>query len=51
MFLAEKEWLPQFNIDDLKRLDTIVIPDDVVPVDVPEDPAFAINNRYSALGQ
>lgn len=51
MFLAEKEWLPQFNIDDLKRLDTIVIPDDVVPVDVPEDPALAINHRYSVLGQ
>lgn len=51
MFLAEQEWLPQFNMDDLKKLDTIVIPDGVVPVDVPEDPALAINHRYSVLGQ
>lgn len=51
MFLAEKEWLPQFDMKDLKKLDTIVIPDDVVPAEVPEDPALAINHRYSVLGK
>ena len=51
MFEAEKEWLPQFNLDDLRKLDTIVIPEGTVPVDVPEDPALAINHRYSVLGQ
>ncbi|MCR4752128.1 MAG: alpha-glucosidase/alpha-galactosidase, partial [Eubacterium sp.] len=51
MFEAEKKWLPQFNLDDLRKLDTIVIPEGTVPVDVPEDPALAINHRYSVLGQ
>ncbi|MBQ9288018.1 MAG: hypothetical protein IJ212_06290, partial [Bacteroidaceae bacterium] len=51
MFLAEKEWLPQFNLNDLRKLDDIVIPEGTIGVDVPEDPALAINHRYSILGQ
>lgn len=51
MFEAEKEWLPQFDLKDLRKLDTIAVPEDTVPVDVPEDPALAINHRYSVLGQ
>ena len=50
MFIAEKEWLPQFDLEKLKNVDTISIPDDIVPVDVPEDPALAINKRYEILG-
>lgn len=49
MFLAEKQWLPQFNMNDLRKLDDISVPEDTVPVDVPEDPALAINNRYGKL--
>lgn len=49
MFLAEQKWLPQFHMEDLRKLDDIMIPDDVVPVAVPEDPALAINNRYGKL--
>ena len=50
MFEAEKEWLPQFGISKLRTIDTVHIPDDVVPVEVPEDPALAINKRYEILG-
>lgn len=50
MFIAEKEWLPQFDVDKLRTVDTIKMPEDVVPVAVPEDPALAINKRYEVLG-
>lgn len=50
MFLAEKEWLPQFDLSKLRSVDNILIPASVVPVAVPEDPALAINKRYEILG-
>lgn len=50
MFEAEKEWLPQFDLTELKQTDAIIIPEDTVPVAVPEDPALAINKRYEILG-
>lgn len=50
MFLAEKEWLPQFDLSKLRTVAYIAIPADVVPVAVPEDPALAINKRYEILG-
>lgn len=50
MFLAEKEWLPQFDLSGLRKVDDIKIPEDVVPAAVPEDPALAINKRYEILG-
>ena len=50
MFIAEKEWLPQFDVNQIRRVDPIDIPENVVPVDVPEDPALAINKRYEILG-
>lgn len=51
MFLAEKEWLPQFDLRDLRKLDTIVVPADTVPVPVPEDPALAIDHRFKVPGE
>ena len=33
-----------------RKVDDIEIPKDVVPVEVPEDPALAINERYKVLG-
>ncbi len=50
MFLTEKEWLPQFDLSGLRKVDDITVPEDVVPVAVPEDPALAINKRYEILG-
>ena len=50
MFEAEAEWLPQFDLSKLRKVDDIEIPKDVVPVEVPEDPALAINERYKVLG-
>lgn len=51
MFMAEKKWLPQFDLSKLRKVDAITIPKDVIPVDVPEDPALAINHRYEILGK
>ena len=50
MFEAEKEWLPQFDISKLRKVSTIQIPEGTIPKEVPEDPALAINHRYSVLG-
>lgn len=50
MFEAEAEWLPQFDLSKLRKVDDIEIPKDVIPVEVPEDPALAINERYKVLG-
>ena len=50
MFRAEEEWLPQFDLSKLRDIKDIQIPEDVVPVAVPEDPALAINKRYEILG-
>jgi len=49
MFEAEKEWLPQFEGKALKKTPAISIPKDVKPVDVPVDPALAINARFGKL--
>ena len=49
MFAAEAKWLPQFAGKELKALPIIDIPKDVVPADVPVDPALAIANRFGKL--
>ena len=49
MFEAEKKWLPQFEGKELKKAPVISIPKDVKPVDVPVDPALAINARFGKL--
>ena len=51
LFEAQKEWLPQFQGKTLKRLNDIVVPEGTVPVPVPEDPALAINQRFSKLAE
>lgn len=49
MFAAEAKWLPQFAGKELKPLPIIEIPPDIVPADVPLDPALAIANRFGKL--
>ncbi len=49
MLAAESQWLPQFAGKALKPLPTISIPADVVPAEVPLDPALAIANRFGKL--
>ncbi|MCL6519518.1 MAG: alpha-galactosidase [Armatimonadetes bacterium] len=49
MFSAEAKWLPQFAGKELKPLPIIEIPPDIVPADVPLDPALAIANRFGKL--
>jgi alpha-galactosidase len=49
MFEAQKQWLPQFEGKTLKKTPTISIPKDVIPADVPIDPALAINARFGKL--
>jgi alpha-galactosidase len=49
MFKAEAKWLPQFAGRELQALPVIEIPADVVPADVPVDPALAIANRFGKL--
>ena len=51
MLKAEAEWLPQFEADALKPLPIISIPADVVPAEVPLDPALAIANRFGELAK
>lgn len=50
MFKAETQWLPQFKSFP-KATPTIDIPSDIIPVDVPIDPALAIANRFGKLAQ
>ncbi len=49
MFAAEAKWLPQFGGKQPQALPIIDIPKDVVPADVPVDPALAIANRFGKL--
>lgn len=51
MFEAEKQWLPQFEGKTFKTLQDINVPEDIVSVPVPEDPALAINGRFSKLAE
>lgn len=49
MLQAEAQWLPQFRGKKLQARPTVEIPGDVVPADVPLDPALAIANRFGKL--
>ena len=49
MLAAQREWLPQFEGNELKSKPTIIIPPGVQPVSVPLDPALAIANRFQEL--
>ena len=49
MLEAERQWLPQFGDQLPRATPTISIPDDVVAVDVPLDPALAVANRFGEL--
>jgi len=51
LFEAEKEWLPQFAGKELKIFEDITVPEGTVPVPVPEDPALAINKRFTKLAE
>ena len=49
MLEAEREWLPQFEGQSIRPTPTISIPPDCKPVEVPLDPALAINKRFATL--
>ncbi|HUU12487.1 MAG TPA: alpha-galactosidase [Terriglobia bacterium] len=49
MLEAERQWLPQFEGKGIRPTPTISIPPDCKPVDVPLDPALAINKRFATL--
>jgi len=49
MLEAQRPWLPQFEGKKIEPKPTIVIPDDCQPVEVPLDPALAINKRFGDL--
>ncbi len=49
MFEAERRWLPQFAGKEIRPAPEIVIPPDCRAVDVPLDPALAINKRFATL--
>ncbi|MEN6578591.1 MAG: alpha-glucosidase/alpha-galactosidase, partial [Phycisphaerales bacterium] len=51
MLDAEGQWLPQFKGRDLVAKPVVDIPQNVVPVDVPLDPALAIANRFQELAK
>jgi alpha-galactosidase len=51
MLEAEAKWLPEFKGKELARRPIISIPDDLVAVDVPLDPALAIANRFGELAK
>jgi len=46
---AERQWLPQFDGKSIAARRRISIPYDCRPVDVPLDPALAINQRFATL--
>jgi alpha-galactosidase len=47
MLDAERQWLPQFEGREIRPAPVIHIPSDCRPVDVPLDPALAINKRFA----
>ena len=49
LLAAEAQWLPQFAGKSLRPAPAISIPANVQPVDVPLDPALAINKRFGTL--
>ena len=49
MLEAQRQWLPQFEGQTIRPTPTINIPQDCQPVDVPLDPALAINKRFGEL--
>lgn len=49
MLEAERKWLPQFEGRKIRPTPAISIPRNVKPVDVPLDPALAINQRFGKL--
>jgi len=51
MLEAERRWLPQFEGKAIAARPTIKIPKNCKPVEVPLDPALAINKRFGTLIQ
>jgi alpha-galactosidase len=51
MLQAERQWLPQFEGRDLASRPAVEMPGDLMPVDVPLDPALAIANRFQELAK
>jgi len=49
LLAAERKWLPQFEGKQLRSVPAVHIPEDCRPVDVPLDPALAINKRFATL--
>ena len=49
MLEAQRKWLPQFEGKEIRLTPAIYIPPDCRPVDVPLDPALAINKRFATL--
>jgi len=49
MLERERKWLPQFKGKKIRPTPTISIPKDCKPVQVPLDPALAINKRFGEL--
>jgi alpha-galactosidase len=49
LLAAQAAWLPQFAGKALRAVPTISVPDNVVPAEVPTDPALAIANRFGKL--
>jgi len=49
LLTAEAQWLPQFAGKSLRAAPAISIPAGTQPVDVPLDPALAINKRFGTL--
>ena len=49
MFEASRQWLPEFGGQRIRPTPTISIPPDCKPVEVPLDPALAINQRFAKL--
>ena len=46
---SQRQWLPQFKGKKIRPTPTISIPKNVVPVEVPLDPALAIHKRFGEL--
>jgi len=51
MLEAQRQWLPQFKGKKITPRPTISIPKNCKPVQVPLDPALAINKRFATLIQ
>jgi alpha-galactosidase len=49
MLEDQREWLPQYEGKEVRRLHVISTPKDTVPVEAPLDPALAIVHRFGKL--